>query len=133
MGQIHLAALVTPQKSYSRVVRYFFRRSEPPVSRILLVESGSRHLIERALPGLRRNYGEPVSIDLVTCYTGAPEGIQTVHRVADHRGAAGRRKLYRALAANGYSILGMVCSAEPIMTKWKWSLAARLPAESFRD
>jgi hypothetical protein len=107
------------------------RRSQPPVRRILLVESGSRHLIERALPSLRRTYGEPVPVDLVTCYTGTPEGIGEVHRVADHRGGDGRRKLYRALAANEYSILGIVCSAEPIMTKWKWAIAARLPAKVF--
>jgi len=112
-------------------VRYFLRRRQPPVSRILLVESGSRHLIERVLPGLRRTYGEPTPIDLITCYPGAPDGIDEVHRVTDHRGRDGRRQIYRALAANRYSIMGMLCSAEPIMTKWKWALAARLPAKVF--
>jgi hypothetical protein len=116
-------------------VRYFLRRRTPPVSRILLVESGARHLIEHVLPGLRRTYGESMPIDLVTCYPGAPQGIgagvDAVHRVAEYRGAGGRRKLYRTLAANHYSIMGMVCSAEPIMTKWKWSLAARLPVKVF--
>jgi len=112
-------------------VRYFLRRRLPPVSRILLVESGSRHLIEHVLPGLRQTYGESVPIDLVTCYTGAPEGIDAVHRVTEHRGPDGRRRLYRALANNRYSITGIVCSAESIMTKWKWALAARLPAKVF--
>jgi hypothetical protein len=112
-------------------VRYFLRRRQPPVSRILLVESGSRRLIEHVLPGLRCTYGESVPIDLVTCYPGAPEGVDLVHRVADYRGASGRRQLYRALAAHRYSVMGMVCSAEPIMTKWKWSLAARLPVKAF--
>jgi hypothetical protein len=101
------------------------------VSRILLVESGSRHLIEHVLPGLRQTYGEAIPIDLVTCYTGAPLGIEAVHRVTDRRGPAGRRKLYRTLQANRYSIMGIVCSAEPIMTKWKWALAARLPVKVF--
>ena len=112
-------------------MRYFLRRRQPPVSRILLVESGSRQLIERVLPGLRRAYPEADRIDLVTCYNGAPEGIEVVHRVQQHHGAAGRRKLYRALAANRYSLVGIICSAEPIMTKWKWTLAARLPAKVF--
>jgi len=112
-------------------VRYFLRRWQPPVSRILLVESGSRQLVERVLPGLRQAYPGPVRIDLVTCYSGAPEGIEAVFRVQEHRGAAGRRQLYRALAANRYSIVGILCSAEPIMTKWKWALAARLPAKVF--
>ena len=112
-------------------MRYFLRRRQPPVSRILLIESGSRHLIERALPSLRHTYGERIPIDLVTCHTGAPEGIDAVHRVADHRGPAGRRQLYRVLASGGYAIMGVVCSAEPIMTKWKWALAARLPVKVF--
>ena len=112
-------------------MRYFLRRRQPHVSRILLVESGSRHLIEQVLPGLRRTYGAAIPIDLATCFTGAPEGIGAVYRVTDHRGRDGRRKLYRVLAANRYSIVGIVCSAEPIMTKWKWALAARLPAKIF--
>jgi hypothetical protein len=112
-------------------VKYFLRRRHPPVTRILLVESGSRHLIERVLPALRRNYGEPIRIDLVTCYTGAPQGLDAVYHVGEHRGPGGRRKLYSALADKHYSIMGMVCSAEPIMTKWKWALAARLPVKVF--
>jgi len=112
-------------------VRYFLRRRQPPVSRILLVESGSRHLIAHVLPLLRQTYLPPVSIDLVTCYPGQPEGIDSVYRVADYPGARGRRKLYRALASNRYALMGMLCSAEPIMTKWKWSLAARLPVKVF--
>jgi hypothetical protein len=112
-------------------VRYFLRRRQPPVSRILLVESGSRHVIERVLPGLRQTHGESVPIDLVTCYPGAPAGVDAVQRVTGYQGATGRRRLYRALAAKRYSIVGIVCSAEPIMTKWKWALAARLPAKVF--
>jgi hypothetical protein len=112
-------------------VKYFFRRREPPVSRILLVESGSRHLIETVLPPLRFTYGETTAIDLVTCYAGAPGGLGAVYRVGDYRGPDERRKLYLALAANRYSIMGMLCSAEPIMTKWKWALAARLPVKIF--
>jgi hypothetical protein len=123
--------LVFPQPRYIRVVRYFLRRRQPPVERILLVESGARHLIERVVPGLRQTYGAAIPIDLVTCYAGAPAAIDAVHRVSEHRGPEGRRKLYRALKANRYSIMGMVCSAEPIMTKWKWALAARLPVKVF--
>ena len=88
-----------PPHCYIRLVRYFLRRRQPQVSRILLVESGSRHLIEQVLPGLRRTYGESIPIDLATCFAGAPEGIDAVYRFADHRGRDGRRKLYRALAA----------------------------------
>jgi hypothetical protein len=74
-------------------------------------------------------------VDLVTCYPGLPEGFRpeatTVYRVTEYRGRQGRARLYRELERNRYSILGVICSAEPIMTKWKWTLAARLPAKVF--
>lgn len=116
-------------------MRYFFTRREPPVSRILLVESGSRHLLEALIPGIRQTYGNSIAVDLVTCYAGLPAGFDaattTVYRVTDYRDPAARARLYRELAANRYSVLGMICSAEPIMTKWKWMLAARLAAKVF--
>jgi hypothetical protein len=52
-----------------------------------------------------------------------------VFRVQDHSGASGRRQLYRLLAAREYAVVGMLCSNQPIMTKWKWVLAARLRAK----
>jgi hypothetical protein len=116
-------------------VRYFFTRREPEVSRILLVESGSRVLLEGLISGIRKTYGEEIFVDLVTCYSGLPRGFQpentTVYRVTDYRGRAGRARLYRELARNRYSVMGMICSAEPIMTKWKWALAVGLPAKIF--
>jgi hypothetical protein len=76
-----------------------------------------------------------VQVDLVTCYAGLPAGLRAeatrVYRVSDYRGRAGRRLLYRELKANGYSILGVICSNEPVMTKWKWAIAARVPAKVF--
>ncbi len=112
-------------------MRYFLRRREPPVARILLVESGSRHLIENVIPPLRVTYGAQTPIDLVTCFPGTPAGVDAIHRVSDHRGRAARRKLYRDLTAQGYSIMGILCCGEPIMTKWKWALTARLPVKVF--
>ena len=37
--------------------------------------------------------------------------------------------MLRTIRAQGYSVAGMVCSGEPILTKWKWGLAAALPAK----
>ena len=116
-------------------MRYFFTRRQPEANRILLVESGSRYLLEGLISGVRTTYGPEIFVDLVTCYPGLPDGFEPsttrVYRVTDYRGRAGRSRLYQELARNRYSILGVVCSAEPIMTKWKWSLAARLPAKIF--
>jgi hypothetical protein len=114
-------------------LRYFFRRHLPPSSRILLIESGSRHLIEGVIPFLRAGFGETLEIDLLTCYPGAPRGCGgQIFRVADYGGgAAGRGRLLAELSARDYRLAGMICSAEPVMTKWKWWLAARLKAKFF--
>lgn len=115
-------------------MRYFFRRSIPPFSRVLLVESGSRDLFEKLLPILYQNHPGMVC-DLVTCYAGAPRNFRedqgSVYRVSDYPAGPARQRFYRELAANGYNIIGIICSAEPIMTKWKWMLAARLRGKVF--
>ena len=116
-------------------MRYFLTRRLPEPDAILLVESGSRSLLEGLIHGLRTTWGSGVPIDLVTCFSRLPQGFHPdntrVYRVADYRGRTGRAKLYRALAKNRYSHVGIVCSGEPIMTKWKWVLALRLAAKVF--
>ena len=112
-------------------MRYFFRRHLPPCTRILLIESGSRHLIERIIPTLRDLFGNQLEIDLVTCYPGVPQGFNgQVFRVTDH-GPSGRNQILAELTARQYPITGMICSGEPIMTKWKWWLAAKLKSKLF--
>ena len=116
-------------------VRYFFTRRQPATSRILLVESGSRSLFEGLIAALRKTYGPRVPIDLVTCYPGLPEGFAPettqVYRVTDYPTRSAQRQLLRELRNNSYSVTGIICSAEPIMSKWKWVLAARIPAKTF--
>ena len=115
-------------------MRHFFTKSIPAFSRVLLIESGSRELFENLLPVLYRNYPE-MACDLVTCYAGTPKNFRSdqgvVYRVADYPDSHSRQRLYQELRANSYAILGVICSAEPIMTKWKWALAARLPGKVF--
>jgi hypothetical protein len=101
---------------------------------MLLIESGSRSLLEGILPHLRTVQGPGTAIDLVTCYAGLPEGFgpeTVVYRVADYGSPEGRRKLIRVLRSLEYSTAGIICSAEPIMTKWKWLIALQLPAKVF--
>src|ERR1700681_1462079 len=115
-------------------MRHFFIRSVPPFSRVLLVESGSRELFESLLPIFYRNYPE-MTCDLVTCYAGVPRNFRedqgAVYRVTDYPAGDARQRLYKELDANGYTIVGIICSAEPIMTNWKWMLAARLAGKVF--
>ena len=115
-------------------MRYFISRAVPPFSRVLLVESGRRELFEDLLRGLYEVHPN-MTADLVTCYAGTPRQFRAdrgrVYRVTDYPDPVSRRKFYAELAANRYSIAGVICSAEPIMTKWKWMLAFRLPAKVF--
>ena len=115
-------------------MRYFWSRREPPPGRILLIESGSRSLAEAIVPHLRGMFGEEVAIDLLTCFAGLPAGFgpdTIVYRVTDYGSPEGRRELIRLLRGSGYTIAFMICSAEPIMTKWKWLIAWRIPATLF--
>jgi hypothetical protein len=114
-------------------LRGFFTRTIPPFTKILLIESGSRHLLERLIPILYETHGEQMQMDLFTCYAGVPAGFRdgAVFNVSDYRGLEGRKRLYTELKSRGYTVAGMICSAEPIMMKWKWAIAARIPAKIF--
>jgi hypothetical protein len=116
-------------------VRYFLTGRLPEVNAIVLVESGSRGLVEGVIPGLRQNFGNEIFIDLVTCYASLPNGFDPEHtrvyRVSDYRGRQGRKRLYRELAANRYSLVGIICSGEVVMAKWKWAVGLRVPAKMF--
>jgi hypothetical protein len=116
-------------------VRYFLSQHIPPFRRVLLVESGSRYLLEDLIPGVYANHPEGETVDLVTCYPGLPstfdESCGKTFRVWEYSGRAKRKVLYEELKARRYDVVGIICSGEPVMTKWKWSLAARLPAKVF--
>lgn len=99
---------------------------------MVLVESGPREIFETLLPNL---YAHNHSIDLVTCYAGTPKSFRvesgSVFNIGDYQGKEGRARLYRELKSRGYGSIGIVCADLPIMTKWKWALAAQTPAKLF--
>jgi hypothetical protein len=115
-------------------VRYYRRSWIPPFARVLIVESGSRSLVEGLLPGIYSTYGPETAVDVVTCYAGAPRGLNLdsgcVFQVSDY-GPQDRHRLLAQLLDRHYTILGIICSAEPIMTKWKWWLTWKIPAKVF--
>lgn len=114
-------------------MRYFLTRRQPLLTRILLIESGSRSLAEGLLPHLRSVWKE-TPIDLVTCYAGLPAGFATdtvVYRVTDYGSPEARRGFIRLLREKRYAMAGIICSGEPIMAKWKWLIALRIPAKIF--
>jgi len=112
-------------------VRYFFRRRVPELSRMLLVESGSRPITEQLIPRIRSHFGD-VRLDVVTCFADSPRTLESqakVYNVNDYRGRKGRLSLVRMLRAGGYPAVVIVCSNEPILAKWKWALVMALPAK----
>lgn len=115
-------------------MRDFLRTIIPKFRRVLLIESGSRDLLEGLIPGIYRNHGSETVIDVVTCYAGAPRGLSessSVYRLSEYFGSAGRKRLVETLRANGYTVCGIVCSGEVIMSRWKWYLAFHVPAKAF--
>jgi len=116
-------------------MRYYLSARIPEPNSILLVESGSRSILEAVIPGLRQTWGAEIPIDLVSCFANLPRGFEPattrVYRVADYRGRQSRAQLYRQLRQKRYSLMGIVCSGEPLMSKWKCVLALRLAAKVF--
>lgn len=116
-------------------MRLFFRRRIPDLRRILLVESGTRDLFDRFLPALGKEPGGGPSVDLLTCYGGVPEGFNesrgAVYRVGDYPTGEARSRLLGELKSNGYDAVGIICSGEPILMKWKWAVVAKVPAKLF--
>lgn len=106
----------------------------PKFRRVLLIESGSRDLLEGMIPGIYKAHGRDVLIDVITCYGGDPVGLAasaTVYRLSYYAGTDGRRRLVDELRRNDYNVCGMICSGEVIMSRWKWYLAFQVPAKTF--
>ncbi len=116
-------------------MRYFFSQRIPDFNRVLIVESGSRELLDNLLPGLNELYGDTMTVDLLTCYAGHPVGFLPekgkLYRVTDYPDSESRARLFRELRKNDYQIVGIICSGEPIMTKWKWMTAWKINAKLF--
>lgn len=103
------------------------------MARVVLVESGPRHLSENLIQLLKKLYGEETEFTIVTCYGGTPAGFRPdtdrIFQVCDYQGRAGRSRLYRALRALHPGVLAIICAGVPIMTIWKWALVCNLPAK----
>jgi hypothetical protein len=107
----------------------FLSRAVPPLRRILIVESGSRAILDKLVPALAERV-PGISIDVVTCFPGTPQGpVANNYPVADYPDSAARGRLVAELRNNRYDAIGILCTGVPIMTKWKWALAYRVKAK----
>jgi hypothetical protein len=112
-------------------VKYFLTGSSPAASRILLVESGSRRVLERAIAGVERGF-PGVVLELCTCYPGLPaasNSFERVWRVTDASSYGPKLRMARAIAATRPPIAALLFSGEPIMFTWKMLLLVLLPSK----
>ncbi len=114
-------------------MRYWFDNTVPPITRVLLVESGPRTLTEKFGPVLRLVCGGAVDVDLLTCLPAPSEGSailpQVVYFTQHHTTRAARALLLKQLHANGYQAMAILCAGSPLLARWKWWLALRLPVK----
>ena len=97
-----------------------------------MIESGPAPFSERFLEHLYQ-VGRPGMWILLSCYTDVPSGfdINRGRSFFTHQAttASARNDLFRDLAKRGYSAVCVLCTGDPIMTKWKWMAAARVPSK----
>lgn len=104
----------------------------PAISRVVLVESGSRAIVETAIPRLRAAFGPEVRFQVVTCFAGAPsalDGSSSIFRTQQFNDSPSRANLVKTLQSGGATVIAIVCSGESVMNRWKWWLAWKLPTK----
>ena len=117
-------------------MRWFFSRTVPPISRLLLVESGPRNVTEEILPRLRERFGKTIAIDLLTCQSDDPIAFKKGNAkdaqswcVADYQDANSRWDFLCSVGYRYYSVCVVLCANSPIMLPWKLSVLLMLPSK----
>ena len=113
-------------------VKWFLRKSVPPIDRILLVESGSRAEAQRLVPLLRESVCGNAPIDLFTCLPDEPSGLGTgtrAWRSYEARNHSERWRMLLGLRRERHTAAAILCGDSPLLAIWKLALAALLPAK----
>ena len=111
-------------------MRYFFRRYIPEPRRVLLVESGSRRIMEKAHARMRSIFPQ-ARYDLCTCFPGAPASIcfDRIFRVTEAPDILSKWRMALAMRRSRPSIAALLYTGEPILFPWKILLMALLPSK----
>lgn len=111
-------------------MKWFLSGRAPHATKILLVESGSRHLLERAVAEMSRHF-PAAKFDLCTCYPGVLEtaAVDQVWRVNEVRSFGAKLSMARAVLRTRPPIAALLFSGEPVMFNWKMLLLAALPSK----
>jgi len=100
---------------------------------VLLVESGSRGIAEKVLASFYERHSAG-TVDLLSYLDGAPAAFRAeqgeVLRSFNYPSRASRRELVRELRSRRYDVLAIICSGEPYLARYKFALAALVPAVS---
>ena len=115
-------------------MRHVFSRHIPPLDEVLVVESGPREVAEKFLRHLYL-VQQSRRVDLVTCLPSPPGAFDAqrgvCYSIHDAEYAGKRGALVRRLAKETqYSVLAMLCTGSPVMSKWKWAIATRTAAKT---
>jgi hypothetical protein len=109
-------------------MRGFFKRTESPVRRLLIVESGPREVAELALA----RFADLPSCDVLTCYSTAPAAFDaargTLFSVHQPDAVANRRAFANKLAHGPYDAIAILCPGSGVLAKWKWTITAQTKA-----
>jgi hypothetical protein len=109
-------------------MRGFFRRTEGPLRRVLVIESGPREAAELTLA----RFAALPYCDVLTCYKTAPEAFDaargTLFSVHQPDALANRRAFAKKLAHGPYDAIAILCPGSGVLAKWKWMIAAETRA-----
>ena len=97
---------------------------------VLLVESGSRSVMERAYARMRPIFSR-ARFELCTCFPGvpAPGGFERVYRVTEAPDVASKWKMLLAMRRSRASVAGLLFTRESVLLRWKLLLMFFLPSK----
>ena len=111
-------------------MRYFLRSRIPEPTIVLLVESGSRCVMEKAYARMRLIFPQ-AHFELCTCFPGvpSPSGFERVYRVAEAPDGASKWKMLLAMRRSRPQVAALLFTGEPVMVRWKLVLMLLLPSK----
>lgn len=111
-------------------MKYFFRRHIPRADRVLLVESGSRWILEKAWERMRPIF-PGARYELCTCFPGEPSpgGSERTFRVTEAPGVGGKLRMLLAMRRSRTPVAALLFTTERILLPWKLALLFVLPSK----
>ena len=116
-------------------MRWVLARRIPPITKLLLVESGPRSIAEKAIIRFRELYGKELPIDLLTCLPSDPRGLTAngapseVFRSIHCHDRRTRWQLLRRIRAKRHPVTAIICADSPILGPWKMAALALFPSK----